>query len=41
MDWKKLRPSLGGGSAAHDPVWDGEGWGYDRSVGSYDFKYSV
>src|SRR5882757_6246317 len=27
---KKLRPSLGGGSAARDPVWDGEGWGCDR-----------
>jgi len=27
---KKLRPALGGGLAARDPVWDGEGWGCDR-----------
>src|SRR3979490_1715552 len=26
----KLRPALGGGLAARDPVWDGEGWGCDR-----------
>ena len=38
---KKLRPALGGELAAHGPVWDGEGWGYDRSVCSYDFKYSI
>lgn len=37
---KKLRPSFGGSSAAHEPVWDGEGWGYDRAVGSNLFKYS-
>ena len=37
---KKLRPSFGGSSAAHEPVWDGEGWGYDRVVCSYLFKYS-
>ncbi len=36
---KKLRPSFGGSSAAHEPVWDGEGWGYDRVVCSYLFKY--
>jgi hypothetical protein len=27
---KKLRPALGGELAARDPVWDGEGWGFDR-----------
>jgi hypothetical protein len=27
---KKVRPALGGRLAARDPVWDGEGWGYDR-----------
>ena len=27
---KKLRPAPGGGLAARDPVWDGEGWGCDR-----------
>src|ERR1700693_811118 len=26
----KLRPALGEGRAARDPVWDGEGWGCDR-----------
>src|SRR5207248_9398249 len=31
---KKLRPALGGGLAARDPVWDGEGWGCDRVAGS-------
>ena len=29
---KKVRPALGGMLAARDPVWDGEGWGYDRTA---------
>src|ERR1700704_1951567 len=38
---KKLRPSLGGGSAARDPVWDGEGWGCDRVACLRCFSVSV
>src|SRR3984957_15916107 len=30
---KKLRPALGGELAARDPVWDGEGGGWDRVAG--------
>jgi len=38
---QKVAASPGGELAAHEPVWDGEGWGYDRVVGSYLFKYSI